>query len=345
MRLAKQAMDEEQSVQRLIQKAYENLKTSDASSAISALEEALRIDFENREVVYALKCIQWWLDRIGSTGNSSAKAESALADAGSTGDSVLLKQSDTYARGEFILSQWDAFYGFLDRIGGGDTSDYDPCHYAIKRFVFSTALQSFEDILGDGVNQHDPELLLRVGRCYKGVGNYEEALKYLEQAVRFKREDGEALSELADVNALMEEARSAKALFREAFFMDAQRVDLRSMESEMILRLTDRVKALGFKGKELLEWIPIYGYLYGIFSVKRELKQVELGRLRQSIFALENAIRGRPEDLNLLIPRLINRYFWLIDYYENVQEDPRLIEETLLKIKIVDPAIYERYMG
>ncbi|MFP3043460.1 tetratricopeptide repeat protein [Treponema primitia] len=332
MRLAKQAMSEEQPIQRLIQKAYENLKTSDAASAIMALEEALRIDYENPEVVYALKCIQWWLDRIKG------------AEGGVQG-STHLKQSDTYARGEFILSQWDAFYGFLDRIGEGDSSEYDPCHYAIKRFVFSTALQSFEDILGDGINQHDPELLLRVGRCYKGVGNYEEALKYLEQAVRFKREDGEALSQLADVNALMEETRSAKALFREAFFMDAQKVDIRSMESEMILRLRDRVKAQGYTGRELLEWIPIYGCLYGIFSVKRELKQVELGRLKQSIFTLENAIRGKPEDLDLLIPRLINRYFWLIDHYENVQEDPALIAETLLKIKIYDPAIYERYIG
>jgi hypothetical protein len=60
---------------------------------------------------------------------------------------------------------------------------------------------------------------------------------------------------------------------------------------------------------------------------------------------MENAIRGKPEDLNLLIPRLINRYFWLIDHYENIQEEPQLIEETLLKIKIVDPAIYEQYMG
>ncbi|GHV79476.1 hypothetical protein AGMMS49944_12670 [Spirochaetia bacterium] len=323
-----QAMSEEQSVQRLIQKAYEKLKTSDAAQAIGALEEALGIDFENPEVVYALNCIHWWLERI-------------------RGDPSRNEQSDTYARGEFILSQWDAFYGFLDRIGGdaGHVESYDPCLYAVKRFVYSTALQSFEDILGDGVNQHDPGSLLLVGRCYKGVGNYDEALKYLEQAVRFKREDGEALSQLADVNALMEETRSAKALFREAFYMDAQKVDIRSMESEMILRLRDRVEAEGHKEKELLEWIPIYGCLFGVFSVKRELKQIEVGRLKQSIFTLENAVRGKPEDLNLLTPRLINRYFWLIDHYENVQEDPALIEETLLKIKIVDPAVYERYMG
>jgi tetratricopeptide (TPR) repeat protein len=325
-------MNEEQSVQRLIQKAYENLKTSGVTSAIQALEEALGIDFENVEVLHALKCIHWWLDRIEGADSI-------------TPDPVRQKQSDAYARGKFILSQWDAFYSFLDRIGGGGNSEFDLCHYAIKRFVFSTTLQSFQDILGDGVNQHDPELLLQVGRCYKGVGNYEEALKYLEQAVRFKREDGDVLSQLADVNALMDETRSAKALFREAFFADPQKVDIRSMESEMILRLRDRVQEKGYTGGELLEWIPIYGCLYGIFSIKRELKQVELGRLKQSIFTLEFDLRGKQEDRGLLIPRLINRYFWLIDHYENVQEDPRLIAETLLKIKLLDSAVYERYMG
>jgi tetratricopeptide (TPR) repeat protein len=309
----------ETSVQGLIQKAYDSLNASDAGRAQWALEEALKIDFEHSEVVYALKCLNWWLERIKRLNDFQ----------------------DPYDKGAYILSQWKSYYGFLDRIGEA----YDPCLYAVRRFVFSTALASFEDILGDGANKHDPGLLFQVGRCYKGVGSYEEALAYLEQAARFKREDGAVLSELADVNALLEEARVAKALFREAFFIDPQGVDIRSMESELIIRLRDRVKELGYAGQELLEWIPIYGNLFGIFAVKRELKPIELGRLKQSIFSLENEIRSRPEHIGLLVPRLINRYFWLIDHYENVREDPGLIEETMLKIKIVDPEIYERYMN
>jgi tetratricopeptide (TPR) repeat protein len=315
-------MSVEKSVPGLIQKAYDNLKASDAVSAQWALEEALKIDYEHPEVVYALKCVKWWLERIKKLDDFQ----------------------DIYDKGGFILSQWKSFYSFLDRIEDGAKAEHDPCLYAVRRFVFSTALQYFQDVLGDGTNQHDPGLLLQVGRCYKGVGNYDLAMKYLEQAARFKRDDGETLSELADLNALLEETRIAKVLFREAFFTDPQGIDLRSMESEMIIRLRDRVMELGIAGQELLEWIPIYGCLFGVFSVKRELKPVELGRLKQSIFSLENEIRGRPDNVTLLIPRLINRYFWLIDHYENVREDPGLIEETMLKIKILDPAIYERYI-
>ena len=57
-------MNTETSVQGLIQKAYDNLKASDAASATKLLEEALAIDFEHPEVVYALKCINWWFERI-----------------------------------------------------------------------------------------------------------------------------------------------------------------------------------------------------------------------------------------------------------------------------------------
>jgi len=313
-------MDAEKSVEGLLQEAYLNLKALDADEALLALNKALKLDFDHPEVAYALKCLSWWLERLKR----------------------LSEFQDAYDCGGFILSQWKSFYAFLDRVG--EEKGFDCCLYAVKHFIFLKALGYYKNILGDGENQHDPDLLLQVGCCYKGVGNFEEALKYLEQAARFKREDGETLSELADVNALLEEPRAAKALFREAFFVDPQSVNIRNMESELILRLADRVRAQGYNGKEMLEWIPIYGTLFGVFSIKRELKLAELGKLKQSIFSLENEVRGKTgPETELLIPRLINRYLWLIDHYENAKADPALVEETMLKIKIANPAIYEQY--
>lgn len=312
-------MDAETSIQGLLQKAYDYLKASDAPSALTVLEEALRIDFEDPEVVYALKCVNWWMERSKRLNDIR----------------------DSYNRGEFVLSQWKAFYGFLDRIG----SSYDRCLYAVRRYAFSTALVCFQSMLGDNSEHNDPELLLRVGRCYKGVGNYELALKYLEEAARLKRDDAEALSELADIYALVDEPRAAKALFREAFFVGPQKVDLRSMESELILLLRNRVMDLGYKSPELEEWLPVYGVLFGVFNVKRELRAIELGKLKQSIFSLENELRERSAESAFLVPRLINRYFWLIDHYLNVGEDTSRVDETLLKIKVLDPVVYERYIN
>ena len=312
-------MNTEEPVERLIQRAYDKLKASDAEGAAALLDEALQIDFDNEETKHALKSVNWWLEH-------TAKIEDI---------------KNPYEKGGFYLSRLKQYYAFLDSVAG----NYDLCQYAVRRYVFSSALRCFRDLLGDGVNQHDPGLLLLVGRCYKGTGNYDEAFKYLEQAVRFRREDGEALAELADVNALLGETHAAKALFREAFFLNPEKIDLRAMESEMVLRLKERlIKEKGYHEDELREWIPVYGRLWGVFTVKRELKPIEFGRLKQSIFTMETECRGNPEQSALLKPRLINRYFWLIDYYENKREDPDLIEEVLLNIKVTDPEIYERYM-
>jgi tetratricopeptide (TPR) repeat protein len=311
-------MNSEDTVGGLIQTAYNKLGAADSEGALATLEKALGIDFDHPEVKYALKCLTWWIEHIKRAGDFR----------------------DHYDKGAFILSQWKPYYGFVDRFD----EHFDSCQFVIRRYVFSAALSCFSGLLGDGANEHDPGLLLLVGRCYKGIGNYGESLKYLEQTVRFKREDAETLSELADVNALLAENRAAKVLFREAFFVDPQKIDLRSMESEMIIRLRDRVMEMGYKGPELAEWIPVYGCLFGVFSVKRELKQVELSRLKQSIFALENEIGHSGRDQSpLLKPRLINRFFWLIDHYQNTRDDPGVVEDTMRKIKIIDESIYEWY--
>jgi len=325
-------MEAEMRVTELVQQAYEKLKFFDAESGSDAgiddalkaakalLDEAIRIDFNNAEVMHAMKSVDWWLVNI-----ERAK---------------LIRNS--YEKGEFILSRLRQYYSFLDKLA--NSGDYDKCQYAVRRFVFSSALRCFRDLLGGVENQHDPGLLLLVGRCYKGVGVYDEAIRYIEQAARFRRDDGETLAELADVNALLGETENAKALFREAFFQNPEKVDLRMMESEMILRLKDRlVREKGYRDEELCEWIPVYGKLWGVFSMKRELKQVEFGRLKQSIFSMETECRGNPARAAALKPRLINQYFWLIDYYDGRKEDPYLREEVLLKIKVTDPEIHERY--
>ena len=331
-------------VEDLIRQAYSCLKEGDTASAQSLLKGALEIDFEHPEVLYALKCLSWWLEKMQR----------------------LDEWSDPYEKGEYILSLWKPYHAFLERIAGAGFSgrnvpvpgeSADSCQYALKRFVFSRALEYFLQLLGDGANRQDPSLLLQAGRCCKGAGEWEEALEYLEQAGRYRREDSAILSELADVNALLGDERAAKVLFREAFFLDPQGIDLMTMESEMIIRLRDKVREAGYTGAELAEWIPVWGYIWGIFSVKRELKPVELGRLKQSILSLENEYRSQSQSLKsgardgalkggqsqLTKPRLLNRYFRLIDNCEYNRDTSGLRDETMLKIKFIDPVVYEQF--
>ena len=303
----------------LLKNAYEKLKASDAQTACVFLEQALDIDYENQEVKYALKCVHWWLEhtrRIDEIKNP-------------------------FEKGSLLISLFKQYHVFL----GQFKEVYDQCQYAVRYYVYSRALSYFIEVLNCPANQHDHGLLLLVGRCHKGIGNYDDALDFLEQAVRIRRDDAQILAEVADINALLAQAKTAKALFREAFFLDPSKIDLRYLESAFILKLMERVSELGYKNEELNEWIPVYGYLWGVFSVKRELKQMEAGRLKQAIFSLEAEYESNPARRNILKPRLLNHYFWLIDYYESYKEDSSLIEETLLKIKVADSDIYNMYIG
>lgn len=303
----------------LLREAYENLKASDAAAAFALLEQALAADFESEEIKHALKCVHWWLDqnrRIDSLKNP-------------------------YEKGSFLILQLKCYNIFLEHLN----PIFDQCQYAVRCFVFKKALFYFEGLANNQANQNDHVLMLLIGRCYKGIGNYDESLKYLEQAVSVKKEDAEILAEVADINALLSQTKIAKALFREAFFIDPLKIDLTFLESALILKLCDDVSELGYKGNTLREWIPVYGHLRGVFNVKRELKQIEFGRLKQSIFSLETEYDSNPARREMLKPRLLNHYFWLIDYYELIREDSSLIEETLLKIKVKDPEIYKIYTG
>jgi len=310
-------MAEQESVNVLLSNAYESLKCVDLNAAAELLDRALAADFEHPEVLWSLKCANFWSERLGR----------------------LDSMTNPFERGEYVVAQWKAFSSFAAKLDGR----FDRARFAFKGYAFALALSCYKELPSDEEESHEAELALRIGVCLKGSGDYARALRSLEAAARERREDADALAQLADAYALGGDERTSKALFREAFYLGAQRIDVELLECETMRRLVEKVGSLGHSGAELLEWIPVYGTLLGLFSVKRELKAVEAGKLRQSIYQLENEAREGGDDRALLAPRLINRYFWLIDHYVQAKEDRSKIAEVLLKIRLLDPAIHKQY--
>jgi tetratricopeptide (TPR) repeat protein len=304
-------------------------------------------------VVNALKCANFWLE-------IEQRAAAIEGD---------------YERGEFYQSQWRVFSGFVSRMENVS----ERCLFSLKYHVFGKALEHFSALAGDPDNP-DTEILLRIGRCHKIRGNYEGAINFLEEASRLRRDDAVILAELADCYSLVNETRAAKVFFREAFFLDSRGVELAYLESPLILRLVAKLRER-FSEPEIRDWIPVYGTIYGLFNVKRELRPLELGKLKQAIFQLEKDVEaaqaapgapargpshapgggpgpGRQADLRAAesgvqpgqaglraapVARLINHYFWLIDHYLASGEERQKIDEVLERIKAVDPVVFREY--
>jgi hypothetical protein len=87
----------------------------------------------------------------------------------------------------------------------------------------------------------------------------------------------------------------------------------------------------------------VYGELTGLFDVKPELSPSEIARLNSSMFQLENELRENPSQAEAIKPRLLNRYFWLADYYKAIGAENARIEKILLKIRLLDEDIFQQY--
>jgi len=296
---------------------YQALRDGAFAEAIDALERILEADVDSPGAASALKCAGFWKERL--------EKEHAPADG--------------FEHGEQLLAQWRLFQVFAERLADVP----ERCLFAIKQFVFSAALASYLSSGQESEQGGDPDVLLQVGRCYKGIGNYERAVECLEAANKERRDDARILAELADCYSLVNESRAAKVFFREAFFIDPQAIDLAGLESPLVQRLAAKLRQRGFSGPSLNEWMPVYGTIWGVFNVKREMKPLEFGKLKQAIFQLEKDCRTASAARDILVPRLINRYFWLIDHYMTTGEPRERVDEVLAKIREIDSRVHGEY--
>jgi len=274
-------------------------------------------DIESKELEITNRCCMFWID-------SSRRLKSI---------------EDPFERCENLFPEWKNYQSYISRIEGV----YEPALYAIQKGFFSTALKDFETLFDEKDAFQRAEAYKKAGICYKELGDYETARNLVKESTSIYNNSASAIAELADCYCLCGDERIGKLLFREAFFINPEAIDLDFMESELIKFLIRTTKAKGYTGRQLQYWIPIYGVLHGILSVKRDLTSQEVAKLINNVYGMEAERRDPGCDSKVLTPKLLNSYFWLLDHYLKHNENNAKINELLLKIKILDPSIYEMY--
>ena len=300
-----------------IKRVYDLLKQGDYQSAKEVLSEILVDDLENPEILFGLKCTGFWENKL----------------------TQISEITNLFPKGEQLISGWKEFLYLIDN----EKSRYEQCIYSIKKGVFTQVLEIFQRLLQENTFSKKGAIVGRIGLCYKQLGDYDTALRFLGEANLENPEKASILAEMADCYALCGEEKTSKILFREAFFINSQDVDISVLESELFCRLYSEVIRTGKKDEVAAEWFPVEGVLLGVLNVKRELRALEVGKLKQNIYALETELKDEGVEADLIIPRLINNYFRLIDHYTTVMEDRTKINEILLKIKLLNADVYERY--
>ena len=306
-------------VQNILKPVFDKLKEGDVDSACSLAAKVLENNLDNEYVKCVYNAIIFWKEKL----------------------SISVTRSTLFDRGEYLFSQWSGFLQFMKRYD----EKCDAVIYALKGCVFNIIVELYSLSLRKNLLENRVQVYRKLGLCYKMLGRYEKAIEFLKYASSLDATSSSILAELADSYAMCGDERMSKVYFREAFFKDAVSVQKDFLESEAIKSIIDMLDEMGFRDTELLAWVPIYAVLGGLFSVKRQLKAVELGKIKQEIFLLETSVKeNKSRNVRLEIPRLINSYFWLIDHYSRDSSNKAKIDELLLRIKLLNEDVYYSYI-
>lgn len=288
----------------------------EAQKIISTLFES---DLDSKELIFTNKCCIFWIDSIKRMRGTE----------------------DSYEKNEGLLQEWKSFLTYISR----DKDRYEPALVAVQRGFFTKALERFTELMDEKEPYQKAEIYKRAGICHKKLGNFDMARSFLMDANRIYPNLSSVLAELADCCSLCGDDRYGKLLFREAFYMDPESIDLGFLDSELIKCLIKITEDKKHSGKSLQYWIPVYGVLNGVLNIKKELTPQDVVKLRKEIYAKESEYKDPSCNMEILVPRLLNCYFRLMDHYTLVNEDSAQCSEILLKIKIMDSAVYQAYIS
>ncbi|MCQ2573846.1 MAG: hypothetical protein MJ182_08115 [Treponema sp.] len=273
-------------------------------------------DLESTELLYTTQVCTFWSGTIRN----------------------LSTMENPFERGELLLNEWKLFIPHIAKY-----KEYLPAFYAIQKGIFTLALDNYLKLFDQPASKFKAEIFRRAGMCYKKLGSFENASRCLTEANTLNPGQASILAELADCFSLCGNDKNAKVMFREAFFIDPEQIDIDFLDSGLIRSIIEKLSEKDYHGKQINEWIPVYGVLWGIFNIKRVMTSQEIAKLKQDIYSMEMEHKNPSCDEDTLVPRLLKSYFWLIDQYVMSHNMDTQINEILLKIKILDSNIYNLY--
>lgn len=251
---------------------------------------------------------------------------------------------DGKEKADFLMNQWNDFHNYATDKNFSDSSAYKA---AQKNIYFNAS----EHYMTAFKNQESPtnnfDLLMNMGLCFITLGEYRRTIESLEYARSTHKSNPKLLSLLAEAYYHTGEIPKSLAMFREAFFINPADIDLTRLTSEPILKISELIRELHLDG-DIREWIPIIGHIQDFFYVKGQISRQTVDLIRKDIMMLESNYSMMTTDRikgTNVIPRLINKYLWLFDYYQYQQYNPENLSEIRARLIQIDKDLFQVYFS
>ncbi|MGL4394885.1 MAG: hypothetical protein ACRCS8_06655 [Brevinema sp.] len=218
--------------------------------------------------------------------------------------------------GSSLFAEWEDYVDFCCEY---QIKTY-PVFFAVKTYVFKKIVDFLSRASRDCDNSNR-EILVQLAYAFYEAELLERSIETLEFVFgRFPDEsDHRVYTLLGEIYSLVyaddpSQKDLAVIMFNELFLKCVDEVDLNLIEYEPISHLAQMIHKDLFPENQIKYWIPIYGYLYGGLTVRRNLRYEEYKKLQETISQLESEVHSS-ENLEILVPKLLNLYFWIFDYY------------------------------
>jgi len=305
----------------LLNEGYSFIREGKFHEAVKKLEDLMSNNPDFPGLIDAYRTARFWYNRADELNSISLGKKKA----------------------DFLMSEWAVYDDYAQENEAYNSHAYK----SVMAYVFSVASENYRDAFVKQEESTDNfNLLLNLGSCFLRLGEYQKTVETLEYAGKAYNSNAKLLSILAEANYHLGDTAKSLWYFREAFFIDPSDIDLDLIKAEPVRKLYDLVVQNCSSTIDPREWIPVFGFLYDIFYVRKNFQERQVDIIKDDLYRLEvnfqRMNRDQIESSNVL-PRLISRYLWLLDYYEFQNYSYANITEIKSRLMNIDANLFEEY--
>jgi tetratricopeptide (TPR) repeat protein len=302
---------------------YQLISEGNFQEAIKKTDQLMNINPDYPGVVEAYRTAKFWANRekeIKKTGEGKKTAD-------------------------FLMEEWNAFDDYATFKEMKTSSAYK----SAMRYIFFKAAEQYKLAFQHNEETNDKfDLLINLGECFLRLKEHKYAIETLEYAMTSYKSNAKLLFILGESHYHADDIPKCLLYMREAFQIDPSQIDMSLIEAKPITEIVNAIQESGKNVRDVREWIPVFGFLTDIFYVRRNLNKHQVESLKREVFNLENSFtRMNSDDIEAtnILPRIINKYLWLLDYYEHQNINIENSDQIKKRLLSLDKDLFQEFFN
>jgi len=300
---------------------YQLIEEGNFSEAIEGLDILMNTDSEYPGLIEGYRTAKFWFNR----------------------DRELKSLKDGRETADFLMREWNLFDEYAEEKQMKKSASYK----SVMRYIFFKASEHYKlsfQKREDTTSSFD--LLLNLGECFLRLSEYKYSIETLEFARNSYKSNARLLSLLGESYYYMDDIPKSLLHFREAFFATPSDIDMNLITAKPVKDIIEIVINEKPDYPDIREWIPVYGFLSDILYVRRNLSKHLMENIEKDIYNLEiiyHKMDSEQINTSNAKPRLINKYLWMLDYYEFQHYSFDNLSQIRSRLISIDRDLFEDY--